>query len=156
MNRILLGFAACVIVAAPLEAQTRPLSYDDYYRIGRASATALSPNGRNVAFVRSRVLEEENRSHSEVWMVGTGGTSEPIRLTSPATEADNPRWSPDAPAPAGPELTEEEQRIVDRFDRQGYLPDPTDPYAPGARESPLVVSDRVRAGRLHPDALRAR
>ena len=41
------------------------------------------------------MLEEENRTHSEVWMVGTGGTSDPIRLTSPATEAGSPRWSPD-------------------------------------------------------------
>ena len=61
MNRMLLGFAACFVVATPLEAQDRPLSYDDYYRIERAGATALSPDGRNVAFVRSRVLEEGNR-----------------------------------------------------------------------------------------------
>ena len=220
MNRMLLGFAACVIVAAPLEAQNRPVSYDDYYRIERASAAALSPDGRDVAFVRSRVLEEENRTHSEVWMVGTSGTSEPIRLTGPAIEAGNPRWSPDgtlvsfssfrpeadeasqdspwflrmdalgeafqieglggspifdptnewiaftrevrpdAPAPAGPELTEEEQKIVDRFDgrsfdwmqfrfdRRGYLPDPMDPYATPPSQIFIVPRDGGSARQL--------
>lgn len=68
MNRILVGFAACWVCTTPLEAQTRPISYDDYYRIESAGGTALSPDGRTVAFVRSRVLEDENRGHSEVWM----------------------------------------------------------------------------------------
>lgn len=95
MNRMLLGFAACALVAAPLEAQTRPITYDDYYRIEGVGGTALSPDGSRVAFVRSRVLEDENRGHSEVWMVAADGMSEPVRLTSPATEAGNPRWSPD-------------------------------------------------------------
>lgn len=212
MNKTLLGLAVCAALAAPLEAQTRPLSYDDYYRIKRAGATALSPDGRVVAFVRSRVLEEENRSHSEVWMVAADGSSEPVRLTSPATEAANPRWSPDgallafssrrpvageestgstwflrmdrpgeafqieglagspifdptnewiaftrpvmpeAPRPAEAERTAEEQKIVDRFDgrsydwmqfrfdRRGYLPDPTDPYA--TPPSQIFIVDR--------------
>jgi len=187
--------------AAPLDAQTRPISYDDYYRIVSVGETAMSPDGAHVAFVRSHVLEGENRSHSEIWLAPADGSAEPRRLTNPATEAASPLWSPDgdllafrssrpvageeggsstwflrmdgpgeafrvpglegAPifdptnrwiaftravlpegeAPSGPPLTAEEQRIVDRFDgrsydwmqfrfdRQGYLPDPTDPRA---------------------------
>jgi dipeptidyl aminopeptidase/acylaminoacyl peptidase len=49
--------------------------------------------------------------------------------------------APETPRPPGPELTAEEEQIVERFDgraydwmqfrfdRRGYLPDPTDPYA---------------------------
>ena len=201
MNRLLFCLAACLVTVAPLEAQTRPLSYADYYRIERAGPTAISPDGDAVAFVRTRTLEEENRSHSEVWIARTDGASAPSRLTSPATESSNPTWSPDGAllafssrrAVAGedsesstwflrmdgpgeafqiaglagaplfdptnrwiaftqavmpvlaramePTLDPDEQKIVDRFDgrsydwmqyrfdRQGYLPDPRDPYA---------------------------
>jgi dipeptidyl aminopeptidase/acylaminoacyl peptidase len=201
MRTTVLWLGILAVLAAPLSAQTRPISYDDYYRIERAGEVALSPDGRRVAFVRSRVLEEENRTHSEIWLVDTDGSSPATRLTSPATEATAPRWSPDGQIlafssrrdvagedqtgstwflrmdqpgeafqieglagtpifdptnrriaftrPVLPELprvddqnlTDEERRIVDRFDgraydwmqfrfdRRGYLPDPTDPYA---------------------------
>ena len=92
---MLIGFASCLVLVAPLEAQTRPLSYSDYYRLERAGATAISPDGTQVAFVRSRVLEDENRTHSEVWLVAADGSSEAVRLTSPATESGSPAWSPD-------------------------------------------------------------
>jgi len=200
MKTIVKVLALILVWLAPVGAQTRPLSYDDYYRIESVGSTAISPDASRVAFVRSRVLEEENRTHSEVWMVSTDGVSDPVRLTSPATEASGPIWSPDGtmlafrsnrsvpgeepatstwllrmdrpgeafqvdglggapvfdptnrwiaftrevpPAedpPAGPELSDEERKIVDRFDgraydwmqfrfdRRGYLPDPTDPH----------------------------
>lgn len=201
MKAILCAVAASALVFTPAAAQTRPLSYDDYYRITGVGGTEVSPDGRRVAFARTRVLESENRTHSEVWLAATDGSEPPVRLTSPATEAGSPRWSPDgvllaftsrrvvageesegstwflrmdrpgeafqieglagapifdptnrliaftrAVMPAGDppserELTEEEQRIVERFDgrsydwmqfrfdRRGYLPDPTDPWA---------------------------
>ncbi|MDA0327867.1 MAG: S9 family peptidase [Gemmatimonadetes bacterium] len=213
MNRILFGLATCLITVVPLEAQSRPISYDDYYRIESAGGATLSPDGSTVAFVRTRTLEEENRTHSEVWMVRADGSSAPSRLTSPATEAGDPQWSPDgkllsfssrrivageesegstwflrmdrpgeafqlpglagtpifdpnnrwiaftrpvapsAPRPALPEMTEEERRIVDRFDgraydwmqfrfdRRGYLPDPTDPYATPSTQIFVVPVD---------------
>lgn len=201
MKRLFCALGITAVFATMAEAQNRPLTYDDYYRIERAGATAVSPDGSKVAFVRSRVLEQENRTHSEVWLVDADGGSEAVRLTSPATEASSPMWSPDgsllafssrrdvpgadaqgstwflrmdrpgeafqisglagspnfdptnrwiaftrpvAPAapPADPtNLTDEERRIVERFDgraydwmqfrfdRRGYLPDPTDPQA---------------------------
>ena len=202
MTRLFCALGVAALCATAIEAQNRPLTYDDYYRIERAGATAISPDGDRVAFVRSRVLELENRTHSEVWLVDADGATEAVRLTSPATEAGSPLWSPDGallafssrrdvpgedaqgstwflrmdrpgeafqitglagsprfdptnrwiaftrpvappapPASAAP-LTDEERRIVERFDgraydwmqfrfdRRGYLPDPTDPQAP--------------------------
>ena len=93
--RIFTGLVTCAALAAPIEAQTRPISYDDYYRLVSVRNTEISPDGDRVAFVRSQVLEDENRTHSEVWMANTDGSEAPVRLTSPATEATAPRWSPD-------------------------------------------------------------
>lgn len=187
------------LLAAPAHAQTRPLSYDDYYAIRSVSSTAISPDGSRVAFVESRVDEEENRSRSKLFMVRTSGGVRALQLLPSSSEESNPHWSPDGallafdrrlldgdggsstwflrpdepsapfqieglegspvfdptnrwiaftrpvvpdePEPEGPDLTEEEQKIVDRFDgraydwmqfrfdRRGYLPDPTDPFA---------------------------
>ncbi len=40
-------------------------------------------------------MEDENRRHSEVWLVSTDGEPVPVRLTTPAFGASSPRWSPD-------------------------------------------------------------
>jgi dipeptidyl aminopeptidase/acylaminoacyl peptidase len=90
------ALAVCLLLPASASAQARrPLSYEDFYRIESPGQVALSPDGRRVVFVRSITLEEENRTHSELWLAEVGGKEAPFRLTSPSTEASNPRWSPD-------------------------------------------------------------
>jgi len=73
----------------------RPLELQDYYRIESADSPAISPDGRWVAFTRSYIVEAENRRQSEVWLVPADGSSAPTRLTNPAFNSSNPRWSPD-------------------------------------------------------------
>ena len=73
----------------------RALELQDYYRIESADNAAISPDGKWVAFVRSFLIEAENRRHSEIWLVPTNSSSAPMRLTNPAFSASNPRWSPD-------------------------------------------------------------
>jgi dipeptidyl aminopeptidase/acylaminoacyl peptidase len=85
-------------LAVPAPAQTpakRALTLEDYYRVESVSSPAISPDGRRVAFVRSLILEEENRRHSEIWMAPADGSAPPRRLTSPAFSASAPHWSPD-------------------------------------------------------------
>ena len=77
-------------VAAP-----RPLGLLDYYRIETASSPALSPDGKRVAFVRTFVIEAENRRQSEIWFAPADGSAPPARVSNPAFSASDPRWSPD-------------------------------------------------------------
>jgi dipeptidyl aminopeptidase/acylaminoacyl peptidase len=97
MNRLAVAaLAACTLVPSATQAQSRrPIGYEDFYRLEDVGAVALSPDGRQVVFVRTTTLEEENRSHSELWLVAADGSGTPTRLTSPSTEASSPVWSPD-------------------------------------------------------------
>ena len=53
----------------------RPLQLEDYYRIETASAPAISPDGRWVVFVRTNIIEAENRRHTEIWMSPSDGSA---------------------------------------------------------------------------------
>lgn len=73
----------------------RALELQDYYRIESADSPVISPDGRWVAFVRSYLIEAENRRHSEIWLAPADGSSVPTRITNPAFSATSPHWSPD-------------------------------------------------------------
>ncbi|MDH3732001.1 MAG: S9 family peptidase, partial [Gemmatimonadota bacterium] len=89
------AFGAAFQVPSTAVAQGRPLEIEDYYRFKDVGSPAISPDGSQVAFVVTSVLEEENRRHSEVWLTASDGSTEPMRLTSPSFSASSPRWSPD-------------------------------------------------------------
>ncbi|NNM31649.1 MAG: hypothetical protein HKO53_01200, partial [Gemmatimonadetes bacterium] len=73
----------------------RGLRIEDYYRIVRPTGVAISPTGSAVAFARTRVDEEANRSRSRIWLVTPSDSTGPVPLTSSVGDASNPRWSPD-------------------------------------------------------------
>ncbi|MEW5918015.1 MAG: S9 family peptidase [Gemmatimonadota bacterium] len=88
-------FALVIPVYALAQTAKRPLSLDDYYLIEQVGSPAISPDGRWVAFVRTTIIEQENRRHSEIWLVAADGSQPPRRLTQPGFSASDPRWSPD-------------------------------------------------------------
>jgi dipeptidyl aminopeptidase/acylaminoacyl peptidase len=73
----------------------RGLELQDYYRIESASAPAISPDGKRVAFVRAFLVENENRRQSEIWLALADGSSPAVRISNPSFSAGEPRWSPD-------------------------------------------------------------
>src|SRR5262245_61720997 len=60
-----------VFLSVAQNAQTakRPLELKDYFRIEIADGPTISPDGSRIAFVRSYIVEAENRRHSEIWLV---------------------------------------------------------------------------------------
>ena len=89
--------ATAVYFSVEQKAKTskRPLELKDYFRIEVADSPAISPDGRWVAFVRSYIVEAENRRQSEIWLVPSDGSAAPSRITNPAFSSSSPRWSPD-------------------------------------------------------------
>jgi len=77
------------------QVDARPLAVEDYYRIVSVQTPALSPDGRWVAFIRSSIVEVENRRQGELWIVPVDGSAPARRLSDPALNASGPRWSPD-------------------------------------------------------------
>jgi dipeptidyl aminopeptidase/acylaminoacyl peptidase len=73
----------------------RALELQDYYRIESAAAPAISPDGKRVAFVRTFLVENENRRQSEIWLAPSDGSAPAVRISNPSFSASDPRWSPD-------------------------------------------------------------
>jgi dipeptidyl aminopeptidase/acylaminoacyl peptidase len=95
---ILMGALATVL--QPAHADARQLTLEDFYRIVSVQAPAISPDGKWVAFVRSTIVEAENRRNGELWIVAADGNGTPRRISDPAlnvsaTGSSAPRWSPD-------------------------------------------------------------
>jgi len=93
----LITVAAILVAGAlmPAAAGARPLTLEDYYRLVTVQAPAISPDGRWVAFVRTAIVEAENRRQGEIWIVPADGSTAGRRVSDPALNATGPRWSPD-------------------------------------------------------------
>lgn len=75
-------------------AQNRTYTIDDLMKVRRVSDPQVSPDGARVAFVIGDVNYEANRVVNQIYTVSIdGGTAK--QLTSGASSASSPRWSPD-------------------------------------------------------------
>jgi dipeptidyl aminopeptidase/acylaminoacyl peptidase len=86
-------FALLLLLASVLVG--RPLQLEDYYRVETASGPAISPDGRWVVFVRTHIVEAENRRRTELWISPSDGSAPAVKLAGAALDASAPRWSPD-------------------------------------------------------------
>jgi dipeptidyl aminopeptidase/acylaminoacyl peptidase len=89
---VLIGLAFALIHGP---ADARPLALEDYYRIVNVTTPAMSPDGKWVAFIRTSIVEAENRRQSELWIAAADGSTPPRRISDPSLTASGPRWSPD-------------------------------------------------------------
>jgi dipeptidyl aminopeptidase/acylaminoacyl peptidase len=94
MRRSLLFLAAAPTIALA-QAPKRAFTPNDWYRVTQVAGPQVSPDGSKVVFTVTTIPNNENRRHQEIWMANVNGAGEPVRLTSPGTEASNPRWSDD-------------------------------------------------------------
>ena len=100
--RLIFGLLATLSAASHAQARQagatsapRALELQDYYRVETATSPAISPDGKRVAFVRTYLVESENRRQSEIWLATADGSLPATRISNPAFSASDPRWSPD-------------------------------------------------------------
>src|SRR5205085_2764589 len=94
MRRSRLLFLAAPTIALA-QAPKRAFTPNDWYRVTQVAGPQLSPDGSKVVFTVTTIPNSENRRHSEIWLANVSGSGEPVRLTSPGTEASNPRCADD-------------------------------------------------------------
>ncbi|HLM56862.1 MAG TPA: S9 family peptidase [Pyrinomonadaceae bacterium] len=94
--RLRLSVLALALLCAPaVVAQSRaPFSIQELLKVRRVADPQLSPDGRWVAYQITTPDPAANRNRTQVYVVPTGG-GEPKQLTSGASNASTPRWSPD-------------------------------------------------------------
>jgi dipeptidyl aminopeptidase/acylaminoacyl peptidase len=68
---------------------------EDVYALTSVDDPRLSPDGRRVAYVVTRIDGEANRYRSAIWAAPLDGSEAPEQLTSGERSDSSPRWSPD-------------------------------------------------------------
>src|SRR5689334_13808397 len=79
------------------DAQTalRGITPDDYFAFEFVSDPNISPDGKVVAYVVTKVDKAQNRRMSAIWMVPLDGSRPPWQFTTAPQNSTSPRWSPD-------------------------------------------------------------
>jgi dipeptidyl aminopeptidase/acylaminoacyl peptidase len=98
-RRSILGLAACCLSAALLitaatAGQAKPITFDDFFSMGRVADPQITPDGASVAFVVTFYDKDENRGNSDIFYVPIGGGEVEMLTNSPAGDSQ-PRFSPD-------------------------------------------------------------
>ena len=73
----------------------RGITPEDYFAFEFLSDPHMSPDGKLVAYVVTKVDRTQNRRNSSIWMVATDGSRAPWQFTTSPQSVSSPRWSPD-------------------------------------------------------------
>jgi dipeptidyl aminopeptidase/acylaminoacyl peptidase len=75
--------------------ERRKLAPEDILRIRLVSDPQVSPDGKTVAFVQTRLRKKKNDYASNIWLVPAGGSAPPAKFTASNGRDMSPQWSPD-------------------------------------------------------------
>src|SRR5436189_1244593 len=83
------------IAGATLAQTSRSVTPEDYFAFEFISDPNISPDGKLVAYVVTKIDRAQNRRNTSIWMVDTAGARLPWQFTTNPQSATSPRWSPD-------------------------------------------------------------
>src|ERR1041384_4965324 len=90
----ILSLIACVVGLA-FSQTPRGVTAEDYLSFEFISDPNISPDGRLVAYVVTKIDRAQNRRNSSIWMVATDGSRAPWQFTTAPQSSNSPRWTPD-------------------------------------------------------------
>src|SRR2546423_1135441 len=103
MIREIRVLATAILVMLPMAAATpaqvggglRGITPEDYVSFEFISDPNISPDGKLVAYIVTRVDRAQNRRNSSIWLAATDGSRAPWQFTTAPQSSTSPRWSPD-------------------------------------------------------------
>jgi dipeptidyl aminopeptidase/acylaminoacyl peptidase len=112
MRRYLVLLVGLWVVLAPPPAlaqeKKHPLTVEDIYKLERVGDPQVSPDGKHVIYVVTKVDLPANKSSSNLWLASADGKTRRQLTTTPKSDR-HPRWSPDG------------KRILFQSNRSGSL-----------------------------------
>lgn len=75
--------------------QKRTIKPEDLYQLKSVADPQLSLNGNDLAFIETRMLDEENTYSSNIFYLNTIESNMPVQWTYGKHRNHSPRWSPD-------------------------------------------------------------
>ena len=92
----LTALALVTIMTTPADGvdKKRPMQVEDLFKFKRVADPQISPDGKQVVYVRMTPDIKTDRSRPSLWLIDAGGGHE-MPLGSPDTAGTTPRWSPD-------------------------------------------------------------
>jgi dipeptidyl aminopeptidase/acylaminoacyl peptidase len=93
LKRLPLIVISCIAGLAPLVAQGRPLTPEDWFRFQAVSDLEIAPDGGAVAYLVTRYDKASDESRGELWLADWAGTQS-VQLTR-GESVKEPRFSPD-------------------------------------------------------------
>jgi len=83
-----------LLLAAPLFA-AQGITAEDYLAFHFLSDSAISPDGRHVAYTLTTIDAAANKRVSSLWIVPANGSAEPHQISAEGVSSNSPHWSPD-------------------------------------------------------------
>ena len=97
LSRPCFTFLLCLLIFGQAFSQQslRGITAEDYFAFEFLSDPHISPDGKLVAYVVTKIDRAQNRRNSSIWMVATDGSRSPWQFTTSPQSVSSPRWSPD-------------------------------------------------------------
>ncbi len=87
--------ALTFVLALAQNGGSRGITPEDYLAFEFISDPNISPDGKLVAYVLTKIDRAQNRRNSAIWLAATDGSRAPWQFTTAPQSSNSPRWSPD-------------------------------------------------------------